>query len=45
MGHDKLWKIQEMGIPNHLTCLWRETYMQDRKQQLELDMERWTGSK
>ena len=45
MGHKKLWKIQkEMGIPDHLTCIW-ETCMQVRKQQLELDMEQQTGSK
>ena len=25
--HNKLWKIQkEMGIPDHLTCLWRNMY-------------------
>ena len=42
---NKLWKVlKEMGIPDHLTCLW-ETYMQVRKQQLELDMEQQTGSK
>ena len=23
VDHDKLWKIQEMGIPDHLTCLLR----------------------
>ena len=41
----RLWKIlKEMGIPDHLTCLW-ETGMQVRKQQLELDMEKQTGSK
>ena len=45
VDHNKLWKIlQEMGIPDHLTCLW-ESYMQVRKQQLELDMEKQTGSK
>ena len=45
VDHNKLWKIlQEMGIPDHLTCLLR-TYMQVRKQQLELDMEKQTGSK
>ena len=39
VDHNKLWKIlQEMGIPDHLICLWK-TYMQVRKQQLELDME------
>ena len=39
------WKIlQEMGIPNHLTCLLR-TCMQVKKQQLDLDMEQQTGSK
>ena len=32
-----------MGIPEHLTCLLRN--LQVKKQQLELDMEQWTGSK
>ena len=46
VDHNKLWKILkemgilEMGIP----ASW-ETYMQVRKQQLELDMEQQTGSK
>ena len=45
VDHNKLWKIlKEMGIPDHLTAPW-ETYMQVRKQQLELDMEQQTGSK
>ena len=45
VGHNKLWKIlKEMGIPEHLTCSW-ETYMQVKKQHLELDMEQQTGSK
>ena len=45
VDHNKLWKIlQEMGIPDHLTCLLR-ICMQVRKQQLELDMEQQTGSK
>ena len=40
VDHKKLWKIlQEMGIPDHLTC------MQVKKQHLELDMEKQTGSK
>ena len=40
VDHNKLWKmLKEMGIPDHLTC------MQDKKQQLELDMEQQTGSK
>ena len=35
VDHHKLWKIlKEMGIPDHLTCLWEV-----RKQQLELVME------
>ena len=39
MDHSKLWKIlQEMGIPDHLTCLLR------KKQQLE-HIEKGTGSK
>ena len=30
VDHNKLWKIlKEMGIPDHLTCLW-EIYMQVR---------------
>ena len=47
MDHNKLWKIlQEMGIPDHLTCLLRTLYAgQVRKQQLELDMEQQAGSK
>ena len=45
VDHKKLWKIlKEMGIPDHLTASW-ETYMQVRKQQLELDMEQQTGPK
>ena len=45
VDRNKLWKIlKDMGIPDHLTCLW-ETCMQVRKQQLELDMEQQTGSK
>ena len=33
-----------MGIPDLLTVSW-ETCVQVKKQQLELDMEQWTGSK
>ena len=44
MDHKKLWKIlKEMGIPDHLKCLLR-TCTQVKKQQLELDVEQWTGS-
>ena len=43
VDHNKLWKIlNEMGIPNHLTCLLRNLYT---GQQLGPDMEQWTGSK
>ena len=48
MDQNKLWKIlKEIGIPDHLTCLLRKllTFLQVRKQQLELDMEQKTGSK
>ena len=39
------WKIlQEMGKQTTLPVSW-EIYMQVKKQQLELDMEQWTGSK
>ena len=45
VDHNQLWKIlKESEIPDHLTHLW-ETYIQVRKQQLELDMEKHTGSK
>ena len=45
VDHNNLWKIlQEMGMPDHLTCL-LEICMQAWKQQLELDMEQHTGSK
>ena len=45
MYHSKLSKIlEEMGIPEHLTCLLK-TCVQVKKQQLELDMEQLTGSK
>ena len=46
VDHNKLWKIlKEMGKPDHLTCFLKKTYMQVKKQQLELDMEQLTGSK
>ena len=45
MDQNKLWKIlQEMGIPDHLTCLLRNLYAV-KKQHLELDMEKQSGSK
>ena len=45
VGHNKIQKIlKEIGVPDHLTCLLRNC-MQVKKQQLELDMEKWTGSK
>ena len=44
MDHNKLWKIlQEMGIPDHLTCLLRNLYA--GQEVTELDMEKWTISK
>ena len=45
MDPNKLWKIiKDMGILDHLTYL-LDTYMQVRKQLLELDMEQLTDSK
>ena len=39
VDHNKLWKIlQEMGIPDHLTCLLRNL-SEVKKQQLEPNME------
>ena len=43
--HNKLWKIlQEMGTPDHLTCLLRNLYA-GQEEELELDTEEQTGSK
>ena len=45
VDHNKLWKIlKEMGISDTRPASW-ETYMQVKKQQLELDMKQQTGSK
>ena len=45
VDHNKVWKIlQEIGIMNSLICTW-EICVQVKKQQLEPDMEQWTGSK
>ena len=45
MDHNKLWKIlKEMEDQTTWSASW-ETYMQVRKQQLELGMEQQTGSK
>ena len=45
VDHNKLWKIlQEMGIPDHPTCLLRNC-VQVKKQHLQLDMEQQIGSK
>ena len=45
VDHNKLWKIlKEMGIPEHLICLFRNLYA-GQEQQLELDVEQQTGSK
>ena len=45
VDHNKLWKIlKKMGIPDHPTCLLRNLY-EVKKQQLEPDVEKQTGSK
>ena len=45
VDHNQLWKIlKEMEYQTTWPASW-ETYMQVRKQQLELDMEQQTGSK
>ena len=45
MDYNKLWKIlQEMGTPDHLTCLLRNLYA-GQEEELELDTEQQTGSK
>ena len=37
VDHNKPWKIQEIGIPDHLTCLLRNLYAS--QEATELDME------
>ena len=45
VDHHKLWKIlQEMGIPDHMTCLLRNLYA-GQEATLELDMEQQFDSK
>ena len=45
VDHNQLWKIlQEMGIPDHLTCLLRNLYA-GQEATVKLDMEQQTGSK
>ena len=44
VDHNKLWKIlQEMGIPDHLTCILRKLYA--GQEVTELDLEQQTGTK
>ena len=44
VDHNKLWKIlQEMGMPDHLTCLPRDLYA--GQERTEVNMEQQTGSK
>ena len=45
VDHNKLWKIlKEMGIPDHLTCLFRNLYS-GQEATVRTDMEQQTGSK
>ena len=45
VDHNKLWKIlQEMGTPDHLTCLLRNLYA-GQEATVRTDMEQQTGSK
>ena len=45
VDHSTLWKIlKEMGISDHLICLFRNLYA-GQEEQLELDMEQQIGSK
>ena len=45
VDHNKLWKIlQQMGIPDHLTCLLRNLYAGPEAQS-ETDTEQWIVSK
>ena len=44
VDHNKLWKIlQEMGVPDHLTCLLRSLCV-FQEAIIRPDVEQWTGS-
>ena len=46
VDHNKLWKIlKEMGIPDHLTCLWRKLYAGQEATVRTGHLEQQTGSK
>ena len=45
VDHNKLWEtLKEMGIPDHLTCLFRNLYS-GQEATVRTDMEQQTGSK
>ena len=45
VDHNKLWKIlQEMGIPDHFTCLLRNLYV-GQEATVRIGHGKWTGSK
>ena len=45
VDHSKLWKtLKEMGVPDHLTCLLGNLYV-DQEATVKTNMEQWTGSK
>ena len=44
VDHNKLWKIlQEMGIPDHLTCLLRNLYA-GQEATVRMDREAWCAA-
>ena len=47
--HNKLWKIlKEMGIPDHLTCLFRNLYAGSNRLELEMELvpnRKWSTSR
>ena len=46
VDHNKLWKIlQEMGIPDHLTCLLRNLYAGQEATVRTVALEQWPSSK
>ena len=45
VDHNKLWEVFKRWEHQTTWSVFWETCMQDKQQQLELDMEQWTGSK
>ena len=47
VDHNKLWKtLKDVGIPDHLTCLWRNLYVSQETAELDIEqlVQNWKRS-